>query len=252
MDALTQPGTPSAVRQTANKNGTLIIAAGTPSSWTVSYGGGLGVIGLSEGELVGEDPRPIFEASGPDALRAFEDITEGRRTLVKFRGVYPTPDGSLSAWDCVMSKNGEPGNWNFVATLVPPDERADVVHPDAKWYERLFRPAARFLSDTSIGKLVTLTLCACLLYGTWAWWNPSGIWRDAFGATKQWFDVRRVEALARIEEARAAQARDGVAITVEDGASVTTDEMDAQDVDVEADQVNLRSGPDTPSRPPSR
>ena len=214
MESLTQPGTPSAVKETANKNGTLIIGAGTPDTWTLSYGGGLAAIGLQPGEIVGRAPRAIFEASGAAAIRAFEDITNGRRDLVKFRGTYPTPDGGTSTWDCTMSVNGKPGNWNFVATLVPEGERADVVHPDAKWYERMFRPAARFLSDTPIQKLVSITLCVCLLYTTWALFNPDGIWRDALGVTKEWLDVRRTEALARIEEARAAQARDAVEIVV--------------------------------------
>ena len=248
MDALTQPGLPSAVKLTTDKNASVIIGAGTPTEWTVSYGGGLRLLGLESGELVGEDPRPIFEASGPAALRAWEDVVEGRRPLVKFRGTYPGADGRETRWDVTLSKNGQPGNWNFVGVIAADDEASATVDlgPDAPWYARLLHPVGAFLNGTPITKLIAYTLCAAFLYGTWAWWRPDGHWKDAMAAGREYLDVRRAEALARIEEART-RAGEPVQINV---APVAAGSTAVERLDVEADNVEVRSSPSQP-RPPA-
>ena len=243
--SLAQPGQPSAMRQTAAKNENVIFGAGTPDVWTASWGGGLARIGLSEGEVVGAEPRPIFELSGPDALAGFDAVVSGERTVVKYRGTYPGADRQPTTWDCTLSKNGRPGNWNFVAVFVPePDAPAAPAYqasPDDPWYAKLFGPAVSALNHTPIGKIVTLTLCLAFLYGTWAWWRPEGHWKDTVSLTKVWLDTRRVEALARIEEARAAD--DDVRITVQDGGSVSTDQADVDQMTVEADEATVTERP---------
>ncbi|MEM6286625.1 MAG: hypothetical protein AAF845_05670 [Bacteroidota bacterium] len=65
------PGSPSQIEATVNKNPTVIIGAGTPDTWRVHYGGGLALLGIQPGELVGQDPREAFYASGDASREAF-------------------------------------------------------------------------------------------------------------------------------------------------------------------------------------
>lgn len=224
-----------------------IYGAGTPAAWKIQEGGGLQRIGLLPGQLVGQDPREAFRQSGPDAIRAFEDVVERGAHQRRFRGVYPTPEGGDSHWDVVLLANNLPGHWHFYALEVDPetdepiggDTRAGVVRAVLSG---LFG-GIDGLREGGLGTWAK-TMSLLFMVGFTLFWVFSAVWGQA-PETMESF----LTGTARIVEAAASVVPDQLTTIEEQTIEAPAGSTAVERLDVEADNVEVRSSTAQPPPP---